>query len=82
MRRAQHLVAHHAFGDGLAKVHKQIVKLFSEGLFDNRDRLRASERRHAVLKFGQRVGDLAADDIRPLRPDANLPPVEPDLPVE
>ena len=24
----------------------------------------------------------SADDIRPLRPDANLPPVEPDLPVE
>jgi hypothetical protein len=24
----------------------------------------------------------SAEDIRPLQPDANLPPVEPDLPVE
>ena len=50
-------------GDRLAERHKQLVDASAQRLLDDRDGLVAAERLHPILQRGQRIGDLAADDV-------------------
>ncbi len=58
---------HRGRRDRLAEGRKHLVDAFAERLFDDLDRRLATERLHAVLQGGQRIGDFAADDIGPRR---------------
>jgi hypothetical protein len=58
---------HRSRGDGLAETDEDFVDRPAQRFLDDRHGLLLAEGRHAVLKRGQRVGDLAADDIRSRR---------------
>ena len=54
-------------GHRLAEGDEQLFDRPAERPLDDGDGRSAPERRHAVLQSGERVGDLAADDVRPRR---------------